>query len=143
MLYILRNQSTKKIYSYIKNGFRSKYNTTRQTHKFSDKIQISLEKKQFYPEILDIPQAFDRVLHDYLLFKLKMFLSLLCYLIIKSFLKSKLFSVHIKNTNEVSYSKKNGIPQRSSPVLWLFTLQIYLRQTTHYFYLPLIHDTTI
>lgn len=64
-------------------GVRRKHNTTQQIHRIVDKISSSFESKQFCPAVfLEISQAFDRVWHDGLLFKLKHFLPSLYFLLI-------------------------------------------------------------
>lgn len=53
-------------------GFRSYHSTIHQIHRITDKISSSFEKKEHCLGVfLDISQAFDRVWHDGLLFKLK------------------------------------------------------------------------
>jgi len=79
-------------------GFRRKHNTILQIHRITDKISASFETKQYCPALfLGISQAFDRVWHDGLLFKLKHFLPSLYYLIIKSYLENRSFSIRQKN----------------------------------------------
>lgn len=53
-------------------GFRTNYSTIHQIHRLIDKIATSFENKKYCPGIfLDVAQAFDRVWHDGLLYKLK------------------------------------------------------------------------
>ena len=55
-------------------GFRRKHNTVHQIHKITGKISASFKTKQYCSEVfLDISQAFERVWHDKLLFKVKHF----------------------------------------------------------------------
>ncbi|KAL4126953.1 hypothetical protein QTP88_011151 [Uroleucon formosanum] len=78
-------------------GFRRKHNTIHQIHRITDKISASFETKQYCPGVfLDISKAFDRVWHDGLLFKLKHFLPSPYYLILKSYLENRSFSVRQK-----------------------------------------------
>lgn len=73
-------------------GFRSKHSTIHQIHRLVDKISYSLEEKQYYTgAFLDVSQAFDRVWHAGLLFKLKHFLPPSYYLILKSYLEDRFF----------------------------------------------------
>lgn len=52
-------------------GFRTSHSTI-QMHRLTDKIASSFENKKYYPGVfLDVAQAFDRVCHDGLLYKLK------------------------------------------------------------------------
>jgi len=102
-------------------GFRRKHNTTQQIHRIVDKISSSFESKQFCPAIfLDISQAFDRVWHDGLLFKLKHFLPSPYFLLIKSYLDNRSFSVRHKNEFSTILKIKAGVPQGSdlSPLLY-------------------------
>jgi hypothetical protein len=53
-------------------GFRENHSTTQQCHRIVNKILKSLEQKKLCTAaFLDIQQAFDRVWHDVLLYKLK------------------------------------------------------------------------
>jgi len=53
--------------------------TIQQIHKLTDQIATSFEKKEFCSGVfLDFAQAFDRVWHIGLLYKLKLFLSKIC-----------------------------------------------------------------
>jgi len=102
-------------------GFRRKHNTTQQIHRIVDKISSSFESKQFCPAVfLDISQAFDRVWHDGLLFKLKHFLPSPYFLLIKSYLDNRSFSVRHKNEFSTIQKIKAGVPQGSdlSPILY-------------------------
>lgn len=75
-------------------GFRSKHSTINQIHRIVDKISFSLEEKQYCTgSFLDVSQAFDRVWHAGLLFKLKLILPASYYLILKSYLEDRFFSV--------------------------------------------------
>lgn len=69
-------------------GFREKHSSIHQIHLIFDKIAASFENKYFCPCIfLDVSQAFDRVWHTILLFKLKKFLPAPLDLLTKSYLK--------------------------------------------------------
>lgn len=109
-------------------GFRQKHNTIHQIHRITEKISASFETKQYCPGVfLDISQAFDRVWHDGLLFKLKHFLPPPYYLIIKSYLENRSFSVRQKNDYSTVQYIKAGVPQGSdlSPTLYnIFTADI-------------------
>ncbi|VVC27581.1 Reverse transcriptase domain [Cinara cedri] len=53
-------------------GFRHNHSTIHQVHRLVDKISYTLEKKLICTAaFLDVSQAFDRVWHEGLLFKLK------------------------------------------------------------------------
>ena len=77
-------------------GFRHKYATSEQCHRVVKEIRNSLEGKLFYSAVfLDISQAFDRVWHYDLLNKIKHFLPAPYYLLLKSYLQDRRFSVHV------------------------------------------------
>ncbi|KAL4148240.1 hypothetical protein QTP88_002521 [Uroleucon formosanum] len=109
-------------------GFRRKHNTIHQIHRITDKISASFETKQYCPGVfLDISKAFDRVWHDGLLFKLKHFLPSHYYLILKSYLENRSFSVRQKNNISSIKNIESGVPQGSnlSPLLYnIFTADI-------------------
>ncbi|KAL4121623.1 hypothetical protein QTP88_014097 [Uroleucon formosanum] len=109
-------------------GFRRKHNTIHQIHRITDKISASFETKQYCPGVfLDISKAFDRVWHDGLLFKLKHFLPSPYYLILKSYLENRSFSVRQKNNISSIKNIEAGVPQGSdlSPLLYnIFTADI-------------------
>jgi hypothetical protein len=67
-------------------GFRTNHSTIHQIHRLVDAISTTLERKQYCTcAFLDISQAFDRVWHDDLLFKLRNFLPSSLFLLIKSY----------------------------------------------------------
>ena len=75
-------------------GFRSLHSTTQQCFRIADNISSSLERGQYCGGVfLDIAQAFDRVWHPGLLFKLKTILPSTLYLILKSYLGERFFRV--------------------------------------------------
>ena len=56
-------------------GFRAHHSTIHQVHRLVDSISFALEKKMYCSCVfLDIQQAFDRVWHEGLLYKVKTFL---------------------------------------------------------------------
>jgi hypothetical protein len=58
-------------------GFRQRHSTIEQTHSIIRRINEALENKQYCSaSFLDIPQAFDKVWHTGLLYKLRWPLSL-------------------------------------------------------------------
>jgi len=66
---------SKNILPYTQFGFKSPYSRVHQMHRIINKIQISFKNKKYCPGVfLDVAQAFDRVWHESLLYKLKLFL---------------------------------------------------------------------
>jgi len=92
-------------------GFRASHSTIHQVHRLVDAISYALEQKLYCTCVfLDISQAFDRIWHDGLLYKLKKFLPHAYYLIIKSYLIERHFQIRygsafsdIAVINAVSY----------------------------------------
>ncbi|KAL4097978.1 hypothetical protein QTP88_022656 [Uroleucon formosanum] len=102
-------------------GFRTLHSTTHQLHRLVDTISYSLEKKLYCTcAFLDISQAFDRVWHDGLLFKLKSFLPPAYYLIIKSYLSNRHFQIRSGSALSDLATINAGVPQGGilSPILY-------------------------
>lgn len=86
-----------------------------------DAISYALEKKLYCTGVfLDISQAFDRVWHHGLLFKLKKFLHPVYFLIIKSYLSDRYFSTCFGETLSSIAKISAGVQQGGilSPVLY-------------------------
>lgn len=102
-------------------GFRSAHSTIQQVHRVVDAISYSLEKKLYCTSVfLDVSQAFDRVWHDGLLFKLKKFLHPTYFLVIKSYLSDRNFQVRVGNSFSSIAPISAGVPQGGilSPILY-------------------------
>ncbi|KAL4085335.1 hypothetical protein QTP88_027194 [Uroleucon formosanum] len=102
-------------------GFRTAHSTIQQVHRVVDAISYSLEKKLYCTSaFLDISQAFDRVWHDGLLFKLKKFLHPTYFLVIKSYLSDRNFQVRIGDAFSSIANISAGVPQGGilSPILY-------------------------
>lgn len=103
-------------------GFRSKHATVDQVHRLTKKIMESFEAKTYCASaFLDISQAFDRVWHEGLLFKIKTDLPDYLYGILKSFLEQRLYFVQYEEAQSNLYPIKAGVPQGSvlGPLLYL------------------------
>lgn len=75
-------------------GFRCKHSTIHQVHRVVDATSSSLEKELYCSSVfLGISQAFDRVWHQGLLFKLRKCLPSALYLLIKSYLENRHFQI--------------------------------------------------
>lgn len=102
-------------------GFRRNHGTPEQCHRIVKFIRESLEKKLYCSSVfVDVKQAFDRVWHYGLLFKLKHLLPTPYYLLLKTYLSSRSFYVSV-NFNESDIGSINsGVPQGSvlGPVLY-------------------------
>ena len=106
-------------------GFRSKHGTPEQCHRVIKVITDSFENKKYCSAVfLDIQQAFDKVWHEGLLYKLKKLLPSTFYLFFLSYLKNRSFYVRVNNDFSKICTIQAGIPQGSvlGPVLYtLFT----------------------
>uniref|UniRef100_A0A2S2P0Y0 RNA-directed DNA polymerase from mobile element jockey n=1 Tax=Schizaphis graminum TaxID=13262 RepID=A0A2S2P0Y0_SCHGA len=104
-------------------GFRAKHSTTHQLLRTVDLISTSMESKHYCAAVLlDVAQAFDRVWHDGLLYKLKKFLTAPYYLIIKSYLENRTFSVRVNYSYSVNFPILAGVPQGSDIAPFLYTI---------------------
>jgi len=102
-------------------GFRASHSTIHQAHRVVDFISYSLEKKLYCNCVfLDISQAFDRVWHDGLLYKLKKFLPPTYYLLIKSYLTDRHFQTRYGSALSDIAAINAGVPQGGilSPILY-------------------------
>uniref|UniRef100_A0A2S2P698 Putative RNA-directed DNA polymerase n=1 Tax=Schizaphis graminum TaxID=13262 RepID=A0A2S2P698_SCHGA len=102
-------------------GFRASHSTTHQLHRLVDAISFSLEKKKYCSCVfLDVSQAFDRVWHEGLLFKLKAFLPPTYFLLIKSYLTDRHFQVKFGSSFSSIEKISAGVPQGGilSPILY-------------------------
>lgn len=116
-------------------GFRQQHATIEQVHRVYKVARNALENKMYATAVfLDISQAFDKVWHTGLLYKLKRSLPDTYYTLLKSYLESRHFMV--KFNDEVSNLNiiKSGVPQGSvlGPVLYtLFTADLPISENTH------------
>lgn len=103
-------------------GFRQNHSTIDQIHRITDIIEKALENKEICSTIfLDVAQAFDRVWHEGLIYKLNKLLPKQYVELLKSYLSDRLF--RIKQEDEYSELKDiaAGVPQGSvlGPILYL------------------------
>jgi len=103
-------------------GFRRKHSTIEQVHRINNIIHRAIENKQYCTTaFLDISQAFDKVWHEGLLYKLSTFLPDNMYRILQSYLRN----IHFRTKYREAYSSLRqilaGVPQGSvlGPLLYL------------------------
>jgi hypothetical protein len=93
------------------------------THRIVNKITASLEKKKQFctAAFLDTAQAFDKVWHTGLLYKVKNKLPSPYYLLLKSYISERYFQVKYNNAYSDYKLAKSGVPQGSvlGPSLYL------------------------
>lgn len=103
-------------------GFRVKHSTIDQVYRITNEIEKALEGKKICSSaFLDVSQAFDKVWHEGLRYKLRTILPDKLYRILESYLENRLFRV--KHGTEYSEFKEiyAGVPQGSvlGPILFL------------------------
>jgi hypothetical protein len=105
-------------------GFRQKHATIGQIHRIVQKVGQDLEEKRYCSAaFLDITQAFDKVWHDGLLFKIIKTIPLNYFLILKSYLQERYFVVRHDEAQTSLHEIHSGVPQGSvlGPMLYLLT----------------------
>ena len=109
-------------------GFRSRHSCTQQCLRIVDAISSSLERGEYCGGVfLDVAQAFDRVWHPGLLFKLKSLLPSTYYLILKSYLEDRYFRISEKGELSSYFPARASVPQGSvlGPILYtIYTADI-------------------
>ncbi|KAL4156051.1 hypothetical protein QTP88_000092 [Uroleucon formosanum] len=114
-------------------GFRHNHSTIHQIHRLVDNISYALEKKLICTGVfLDVAQAFDTVWHEGLLLKLKTFLPPYYYLLFKSYLKDRHFSVRSASAISEIFPICAGVPQGAVAAPLLFNLYTSDQPTTDY-----------
>ncbi|KAL4090171.1 hypothetical protein QTP88_025070 [Uroleucon formosanum] len=106
-------------------GFRNQHSTIHQINRSTDSIASALEKKQYCTAaFLDVAQAFDRVWHDGLLYKLKKILPPTFYLFFKSYLHERQFAVRYRSSLSDQSEIQAGVPQGAIAAPLLFNIFI-------------------
>lgn len=112
-------------------GFRKKHSCIEQVHRVVNTVKEDLENKRYCSAaFLDISQAFDKVWHDGLLYKLKLLVPHTYFNIIRSYLRDRFFRVKFQEVYTQLHKIEAGVPQGSvlSPVLYtLYTADIPVR----------------
>ncbi|XP_055615174.1 RNA-directed DNA polymerase from mobile element jockey isoform X1 [Toxorhynchites rutilus septentrionalis] len=102
-------------------GFRAKHGTIEQVHRLIEEIRKVYEGRGYCSALfLDVAQAFDKVWHEGLLYKIKNMLPQV-YEIMRSYLLGRKFHVRYNQTLSPEQEIYAGVPQGSvlGPVLYL------------------------
>lgn len=109
-------------------GFRQKHSTIEQVHRVVSVIKEDLESKKFCSAaFLDVGQAFDKVWHDGLLYKIKLNFPHTYFNVLRSYLSNRFFRVKLEDSYTHLHKIDAGVPQGSvlGPILYtLFTADI-------------------
>jgi hypothetical protein len=103
-------------------GFRRRHSTIEQVHRITQVIKEDLENKRYCSAaFLDVAQAFDKVWHQGLLFKIKSILPHTYYGILKSYLSDRYFQIKYKDIVTDLHNIGSGVPQGSvlGPILYI------------------------
>jgi hypothetical protein len=96
-------------------SFRERHSTIEQTRQIIQRINEALENKRYCSAVfLDISQAFDKVWHTGLLYKLRLFLPLTYFLILKFYLHRRYFLVKFESEYIELSPIKAGVPRAVS-----------------------------
>ena len=115
-------------------GFREQHSTIEQIHRVASKINQALQTKVYCSAaFLDISQAFDKVWHTGLLFKLKKSLPHDFYMILNSYLSNRKFNIKYLDSESSTCPIESGVPQGSvlGPILYiLYTADLPITNQT-------------
>lgn len=103
-------------------GFRKSHATIDQIHRITDVIEKVFERKEICSAVfLDVAQAFDKVWHKGLIYKLNRFLPHSYVKLLTSYLSDRVFRVREENDYSSLKDIKAGVPQGSilGPILYL------------------------
>lgn len=104
--------------------FRINHFSLHKVHRIVDNIASSLEQNYFCSSVfLDVTQAFDRVRHDGLLYKL-LFLPIPLFLTLKSFLSNRFFVIRCEDEYSNMHPIQADVPQGSILAPTLYNLYI-------------------
>ena len=105
-------------------AFRQAHSTVQQCHRITDIINKAMEIQQYCTAaFLDPSQAFDKIWHPGLLFKIKRILPSCCFNLLKSYLNESQFETKFNGETSSCFHIHSGVPQGSS---YLCTLNIWL-----------------
>ena len=103
-------------------GFREGHGTIEQVNRITGEIRKSFEQKKYCSGIfLDVAQAFDKVWHEGLIYKIKSLLPPSTHKLLEAYLINRKFRVKCNDFITNPYEIKAGVPQGSvlGPALYL------------------------
>ena len=103
-------------------GFREKHGTIEQVNRLTGEIRKCFELKKYCSAIfLDVAQAFDKVWHKGLIYKIKCLLPPCTHKLLESYLSDRIFRVKYNDFVTEEFEIKAGVPQGSvlGPTLYL------------------------
>jgi hypothetical protein len=103
-------------------GFRQAHSTVQQCQRITDIINKAMENQQYCTAaFLDISQAFDKVWHPGLLFKIKRILPSSYFNLLKSYLNECQFETKFNGETSSCFHIHAGVPQGSilGPLLYV------------------------
>ena len=115
-------------------GFRQAHSTVQQCHRIANIINQAMENKQYCTAaFLDVSQAFDKVWHPGLLYKIRRILPAKYFAILQSYLTDREFEIKINAEVSNRRNIQSGVPQGSilGPLLYvLYTSDIPTTELT-------------
>ncbi|PNF38133.1 hypothetical protein B7P43_G14602 [Cryptotermes secundus] len=112
-------------------GFRRAHSTIQQSHRIANTITNALNNKQYCTAaFVDIAQAFDKVWHPGLLYKIKRIFPINYYSLLKPYLSERFFDVKINEEISHRLPIHSGVPQGSLLSPLLYTLYSHDLPTT-------------
>lgn len=104
-------------------GFRDKHGTIEQVNRITNEIRTAFERREYCSCIfLDVAQAFDKVWHEGLLFKIKCFLPSNLHAVLESYMSNRVFRVKYKSFTTIDFPILAGVPQGSVLGPFLYVL---------------------
>lgn len=103
-------------------GFRNQHGTTEQVHRIVNAIKSTFEEKKYCSAaFLDIAQAFDKVWHDGLIYKIKELLPKKFHSVLRNYLLQRQYMVKQNSATTCLNDINAGVPQGSvlGPILYL------------------------
>jgi len=104
-------------------GFRKSHGYPEQIHRLVNQVTHGFEHKLYTVGVfLDVKQAFDKVWHEGLLYKMKALLPAPYYAILRSFISHRTFDVAVRDVRSSLEEIHAGVPQGSVLGPFLYTL---------------------